>query len=108
MGAAQLVRAARVDQLAAEEFRPEKYTDAYRDRVQAVVEKKIAGEEITIAESDGAQPQVIDLMEALKKSLTRRRQHRGGKGPAQKAGTRGAVATAARQTATPRRRARKA
>ncbi len=44
-------------------------SDAYRGRVQALVDKKIAAEEIAVAEAGEAQPQVIDLMQALKESL---------------------------------------
>ena len=97
-----------IDQLASDEFRPEKYSDAYRDRVQTLVDKKIAGEEITIAEAGEAQPQVIDLMQALKESLARKRPRQGEKGRAEKAGKRGTIAAPRRSTTTAKRRARKA
>jgi DNA end-binding protein Ku len=61
-----------VEQLSSDEFHPERYQDDYRARVEAIVEKKVAGEEITASESQPGQAQVIDLMDALKQSLARR------------------------------------
>jgi len=60
-----------VQQLSSKAFHPEQYKDQYRERVQAVVQKKIAGEEVTAAEPEKPKAQVIDLMEALKASLAR-------------------------------------
>src|SRR5262249_21735761 len=58
---------------------PDQYKDEYRERLQEVVQKKVAGEEITIAEPEKPRAQVIDLMEALKASLARgERPARGG------------------------------
>jgi DNA end-binding protein Ku len=62
-----------IDQLSTDEFRPENYADAHRNRVQAVVEQKIAGEEVAAPEAAAPRAQVIDLMEALKESLARGR-----------------------------------
>jgi DNA end-binding protein Ku len=60
-----------IEQLSHEEFRPDEFQDEYRLRVLSVLEKKAeAGKEIThtphLARESG---KVIDLMEALKKSL---------------------------------------
>src|SRR5256886_16438328 len=60
-----------VQQLSAKAFRPEQYKDQYRERVEAVVQKKVAGQEVTAAEPEKPKAQVIDLMEALKASLSR-------------------------------------
>lgn len=55
---------------AAEEFHPENYRDEVSERIRALIQKKIEGEEITSAlEADQPRAQVIDLMEALKASL---------------------------------------
>lgn len=63
-----------IDQLSAERFEPGRYHDAHRGRVQALVEQKIAGEEVAApAEAAAPRAQVIDLMEALKESLERGR-----------------------------------
>jgi DNA end-binding protein Ku len=67
-----------IDQLSNDEFRPETYHDAHRERVQAVVEQKVAGQEVAeTPEAATPRAQVIDLMDALKESLAR---GRGAKG----------------------------
>ena len=51
------------------EFDPGKYTSNYREALMEVIEAKIAGEEIAVPDKpEGAT--VIDLMEALKASIT--------------------------------------
>ncbi|HEX7418773.1 MAG TPA: Ku protein [Thermoanaerobaculia bacterium] len=52
-----------------EEFHPENYRDEVRERVRSLIQKKIEGEEITNAGEEEPRAQVIDLMEALRKSL---------------------------------------
>jgi len=54
---------------AAEEFHPENYRDEVADRVRALIQRKIDGEEITASDAAEPRAQVIDLMEALKASL---------------------------------------
>src|SRR5438067_3502689 len=44
------------------------YKDEYREGLQRIIDAKIAGEEI-VAPSDEAPPRVVNLMDALKKSL---------------------------------------
>ena len=53
-------------------FDPSAYTDEVRSRVEAAVQKKIEGQEITMAEAAGPGAQVIDLMEALRASLEKK------------------------------------
>jgi len=57
-----------IDQLTSESFDPSKYRDTYEERVRTLVEKKVAGQEITVA-PEAPKAQIIDLFEALKKSL---------------------------------------
>ncbi len=57
-----------IDQLSETEFDLTKYHDSYNDRVLAAVQQKVAGEEITVA-PEAPKAQIIDLFEALKKSL---------------------------------------
>ena len=53
------------------DFEPEKYTDAYRNQLLEIIEKKAAGEEI-VAEPLVEEPaKVVDLMAALEASLAR-------------------------------------
>src|SRR5262249_35700701 len=70
-----------IEQLSADEFRPEQYKDEYRGRLQEVVQQKVEGKEVTAAEPEQPRAQVIDLMEALKASLSRR-EGRGATRPA--------------------------
>jgi DNA end-binding protein Ku len=62
-----------IDGLAAEEFDPERYKDAYRERVLELLNKKAEGQELTAAPAPAKRRQVIDLMEALKESLATRK-----------------------------------
>ncbi|HEV8432860.1 MAG TPA: Ku protein [Thermoanaerobaculia bacterium] len=57
---------------AADEFHPENYRDEVADRVRALIQRKIDGEEITASDVEEPRAQVIDLMEALKASLAGR------------------------------------
>jgi DNA end-binding protein Ku len=51
------------------EFEPEKYHDEYRERVLELIERKAAGEEITIEAPPEEPAKVPDLMAALEASL---------------------------------------
>ncbi len=59
-----------IDQQAADSFDAAAYTDELRARIQAAVEKKVAGQQISVADfpAEGG-GKVIDLMEALRASL---------------------------------------
>ena len=99
-----------VDQLSSTEFRPDRYRDEYRDRLTEVVEKKVAGEEVTIAAPAPERAEVIDLMEALKKSLAGRKaggEERETAGAARAAKRRPAAAVQRREAPAPARRAHK-
>lgn len=57
-----------IEQLSTDAFKSEQYHDEYRDRVMQAVEQKAAGEEVTVV-AEAPQAQIIDLFEALKRSL---------------------------------------
>ena len=62
-----------IDQQTSAKFDPSQYTDDVTARIEAAVQQKVEGHEITMAEepaTGGAQ--VIDLMEALRASLERK------------------------------------
>jgi DNA end-binding protein Ku len=61
-----------IEQQASEQFDPAAYTDEVRARVEAAVQKKIEGQQITLAEVPEAGAQVIDLMDALRASLEKK------------------------------------
>ncbi len=62
-----------VDQAVADTFKPEAYQDEVRKRTMELIEKKIEGQEITAEPIEEPKAQVIDLMEALKASLGKKR-----------------------------------
>ncbi|HEY0336518.1 MAG TPA: Ku protein [Burkholderiales bacterium] len=62
-----------IEQQASDTFDPSAYTDDVRTRIEAAVQKKVEGQEITMAEAPAAaSAQVIDLMEALRASLEKK------------------------------------
>jgi DNA end-binding protein Ku len=61
-----------IEQQAGDKFDPNAYTDEVRTRVEAAIQKKVAGQEITLAEAPEPTGQVIDLMEALRASLEKK------------------------------------
>jgi len=60
---------------ASDAFEPEQYRDEVQERMKNLIQRKVEGEEITSALFEEPKAQVIDLMEALRKSL-------GGAAPA--------------------------
>src|SRR4029077_1441006 len=105
-----------IEQQTSETFDPSVYTDEVATRIEAAVQKKVEGQEITLAEApEGGGAQVIDLMEALRASLERKPPARGKAAEAATAGRKPAKrAEAVEPAATPaappaaRKRAKKA
>jgi DNA end-binding protein Ku len=57
-----------------DEFKPENYRDEYRERVQAMLDEKSKGREITVAAPEAPRHgQIIDLMQELKQSIEKAR-----------------------------------
>jgi DNA end-binding protein Ku len=54
------------------DFEPQKYHDTYRDNLQKLIEAKIEGKKVVETPAEHVAP-VIDIMEALKKSLAEKR-----------------------------------
>ncbi|MGQ0546980.1 MAG: non-homologous end joining protein Ku [Betaproteobacteria bacterium] len=61
-----------IEQQAVDKFNPAAYTDEVRARIEAAIQKKVEGQEITMAEAPEQGAQVIDLMEALRASLEKK------------------------------------
>ncbi|HEX2333239.1 MAG TPA: Ku protein [Burkholderiales bacterium] len=61
-----------IEQQSSAKFDPAAYTDEVRARIEAAVQKKVEGQEITMAEAPQEGAQVIDLMEALRASLEKK------------------------------------
>jgi DNA end-binding protein Ku len=76
-----------IEQIASETFDPTQYHDEVKERIQADIEKKVQGQDISEAAAPAAEPaRIIDLMAALKASL--------GKGKAETAAAAPAAAKA--------------
>src|ERR1700727_2100745 len=60
-----------IDHLSAKRFDPNEYRDEFKGRVEAAIQRKVAGKEISLTEAPVAKVggNVIDLMAALKASL---------------------------------------
>jgi DNA end-binding protein Ku len=74
-----------IEQQSADKFDPAAYTDEVRARVEAAVQKKVEGQEITLAEAPQESAQVIDLMDALRASLEKKPAKPAAAKPAKKA-----------------------
>jgi DNA end-binding protein Ku len=61
-----------IEQQSSDTFDPAAYTDEVRARIEAAVQKKVEGQEVTLADEPEGGAQVIDLMEALRASLERK------------------------------------
>ncbi len=63
-----------IEHLAAKRFDPNEFVDEHRGRVEAAIQRKVQGKEVSLAESPTAKGGgiVVDLMEALKASLNAR------------------------------------
>ena len=61
-----------IEHLAAKRFDPNEYADEFKGRVEAAIQRKVQGKEVSLSEapvSAAGNSNVIDLMAALKASL---------------------------------------
>ena len=58
------------DQISSDEFNPDNYQDQSHHKLRALIQRKIEGEDIVALRTEEPKAQVIDLMEALKASLS--------------------------------------
>ena len=102
-----------IDSITSKSFDPTQYKDDVKDRIEAQIQKKVEGEEITVPDDAAGAPasaKVIDIMDALRASLKRK----GGNGAvADASNSRGSAArkTTAKRTVekkTAKKSARKA
>ncbi|TLY48887.1 MAG: Ku protein [Gammaproteobacteria bacterium] len=61
-----------IEQQSSDRFDPSQYTDDVSSRIEAAIQKKVEGQEITMAETPEGGAQIIDLMEALRASLEKK------------------------------------
>jgi DNA end-binding protein Ku len=90
-----------IDHLSAERFDPHEYHDEFKGRIEAAIQKKVKGKEISLSEAPPATSgNVIDLMDALRMSLGAKTV-KSAAAPARKDAKR------AREAAAPRKSARR-
>jgi DNA end-binding protein Ku len=94
----ELAMARQLIEMLSAPFDPDKFHDEYREALLAMIERKVAGEEISIAPPVGEPAAVPDLMAALQASVAALEQQHGGNA----AGKRGA-SRAPRKKATTRK-----
>jgi DNA end-binding protein Ku len=58
-----------VEQISTASFDPQTYEDEVKKRMEAMIQEKVDGREISVAPSESPQAQIVDLMAALKASL---------------------------------------
>jgi len=66
-----------IDAQSSDAFDPSAYADEVAKRIEAAIQKKVEGQEISMSEAPEGGAQVIDLMEALRASLDRKPPSRG-------------------------------
>ncbi len=82
------------------EFDPSEFKDRYEDALRDLIKRKAKGEEVVKSEEPEDEEKVVDLMDALRRSL------KGGGGPSRDKADRFLQAHGRRSKATPRKRAR--
>lgn len=81
----------------ADGFQPSEYVDDYRRALEEVVQAKVNGREVTRPPRSSAEEgKVVDLMEALRRSVDEARQRRGGEDASAEADAGGANARSAK------------
>jgi DNA end-binding protein Ku len=94
-----------IDQQAADAFDPSVYVDELRGRIEAAIQRKVEGQEISVSEAaPESTGKVIDLMEALRASLQK---SEAAKVSATKLGARKAPKRVEQPTAKPAKKAAK-
>ena len=84
------------------DFDPAEFSDHYREALEEVIEAKVAGREVVTPEEQPASSgQVVDLMEALRRSVAEAKTRRGeGSAAAAAAGSGGQSSSGAKKTTT--------
>ncbi|HYI45652.1 MAG TPA: Ku protein [Actinomycetota bacterium] len=82
---AEVKMARQLVQQLADDFKPGEFRDEYREALEELVNKKVEGEEITVAATPEEEPtKVVDLMEALKASVEEAKKRRAPAASAKK------------------------
>ncbi len=94
-----------IEQIASDDFRPDQYTDEVRMRLWEAIQSKIDGREVAEDETEAPQAQIIDLMEALKASLSKNGADEAGDGAGSSRKAGGAAKSAKKTKRAPREKA---
>jgi DNA end-binding protein Ku len=86
-----------VDQASTEAFQANDYKDEVRERMLDLIQQKVDGEEIVTSATEEPQTQIIDLMAALKASLSEEGEERK---PAKAASSKRKTASKKRKTSS--------
>ena len=90
-----------IEQAASDDFEPQNYRDEVRDQVMALIQRKVEGEDISVAPAAKPEHKIIDLMEALKASLSATDERKpAARTPAKAAGSKKKGAANAAKTAS--------
>ena len=76
----ELKMARQLIQQLSDNFRPDDLKDEYRAGLQELAEKKVEGAEVTVAEPQEAPAPVVDIMEALKASVSEAKKKKSSNG----------------------------
>lgn len=95
-----------IEQIASDEFKPDQYTDEVRKRLWQAIQSKIDGSEVSEDETEAPQAQIIDLMEALKASLSKNGETEAGAKP-RSAARKASAAKPAKKAAASRKATKK-
>ena len=71
-----------IEQGATDEFDATQYKDEVREQMMAMIERKVQGEDISVAPTEMPEHKVVDIMEALKASLNASGQRKAAKSTA--------------------------
>ncbi|MET7298896.1 Ku protein [Embleya sp. NPDC005575] len=102
----ELAMAEQLVEAMAAPWRPDEYHDTYRERVEELLESKREGRELVAAEEAPEPTNVVDLMEALRRSVDTAGGKRGGRTGTGKRKSE-AASTSGRRAATTRPRGKK-
>lgn len=100
----ELALATQIIDALAGDWKPEQYHDTYTEELRDIIKRKSEGEEITIEEAPAARDNVVDLMEALQRSVDAAKKGRGTKKPAAKATNASKAATKKASTSSSAKR----
>jgi DNA end-binding protein Ku len=96
-----------IEQAASEGFHPEAYQDEVRERMLALIQRKVEGEDITVTPTEEPERKIIDIMEALKASLAASGKGGAARKPARRAEGKEGEAASAKPATAPKAAAKK-